>query len=409
MTEDYRCFLLLLKHVLWNTNISIRNDYNWKEIEQIVKKHNIGSLLSIKQNDGFVPRDTHNRWIAYAAYQIRHNYRLLEDQDYMLQLMSKEAIPVVILKGAAASQYYPRPETRPMGDVDFIVPREKYELAYNILISNGFNLICKRTQNERNIKLTHNGFTYELHRYFATSNNSIYAQRLDDQIMQHIENNKTINICGYIIPVLPDMINGLVLLQHINQHIESGIGLRQIIDWMMFYSKVIVTETERETFYQYVDEIGLKKLEKYITAMCVTYLGLSIQDREDEIDRAVCYDLLIYILSSGNFGNSKNKITTEVSTVLRNNQSISQWIQMLYKYGNEHWKMARKHPILRPLAIFYQIIYYIKKLIFEKISAKEIGTIFNDTKRERDLMEKIGAKTKSKGSVVYKNGKYEIK
>lgn len=409
MTEDYRYILLLLKHAIWDSDISICNDCNWKEIEKIVRKHRIDSILITNQDDGIVPRDTRNKWIAYAAYQIRYNNRLLEDQDYMIKLLSKADIPVVILKGAAASQYYMRPELRPMGDIDFIVPRDSYERAYNILISNGFKLVCKRTETERNIKLSHNGYRYELHRYFATSNNAIYAQRLDDQIMQNIAEYKTIDINGFLIPVLPDITNGLVLLQHINQHIESGLGLRQIIDWMMFYSKVIITEAERKTFYQYVEEIGLKKLEKYITAMCATYLGLNIQEGMDEPDKAVCYDLLIYILSSGNFGNNLEKLNTEINTVMNSNQSIRQWIQMLYRYGNEHWKAAQKYPVLRSLAVFYQIFYYIKKLISEKASAKEIGVIINDTKRKRKMMDSIGAKTKSKGSVVYKNGKYEIK
>ncbi len=47
-------------------------------------------------------------------------------------------IDMVILKGAAASIYYPRPDLRVMGDIDFFVHPQKFQKTYQILLENGY-------------------------------------------------------------------------------------------------------------------------------------------------------------------------------------------------------------------------------------------------------------------------------
>ena len=49
---------------------------------------------------------------------------------------------------------------------------------------------------------------------------------------------------GYRFPVLHTLLNGLVLIFHIDQHLRSGLGLRQIIDWMMYVHKPTAEEWE---------------------------------------------------------------------------------------------------------------------------------------------------------------------
>ena len=77
-----------------------------------------------------------------------------------------------------------------------------------------------------------NGVSVEIHRFFASLNDPNHAKLLDDQIIENINSSH----------VLPDKVNGLVLLEHISQHLESGLGLRQIIDWMMFVNQCLPDE-----------------------------------------------------------------------------------------------------------------------------------------------------------------------
>ena len=143
MNKSYEMIISLLQNALWNSEVKVVADCNWGEIEDIIQKHKIGSIFASINSDAIIPKGIKDRWIATAAYQVVKNKHMLADQDIMLQLLADSDISAVIIKGAASSQYYHYPELRTMGDVDFVVPREKFEEAYKILSTNGFSTIHK--------------------------------------------------------------------------------------------------------------------------------------------------------------------------------------------------------------------------------------------------------------------------
>lgn len=407
MDKNYEVILGLLQNALWKTKIDSVANCDWNEIDSIAQKHSIGSILASIEQESIIPKSIKEKWEVVAAYQIVRNQRLLADQDSTLKLLAGADIPVVILKGAAAMQYYSHPELRAMGDVDFIVPRDKYEETYNVLISNGFVLVHERSETERHIELQHNGFIYELHRFYTETNDSNYAQELDNLIFSNIEKKSIINIRGFSIPVLPHLINGLVLLQHINHHLERGLGLRQIIDWMMFYSNVIVSAEMWDAFHKYAVRTGLEQLEYYVTSMCIYYFGLNSPKDIYNAERDICHEVLQHIFLSGNFGQAIKTTDKQINVVLRRNRSPVQWIRMMCRNGNIHWKSEHKHALLPPFAFVYQIIYYVKSMKKQGISIRELGKLIHQHKKREDVLETIGAKIVSKGSAIYKDGKYE--
>ena len=116
---------------------------------------------------------------------------------------------------------------------------------------------------ERETGFIKNDIIVELHRSFAKLNNADHARYLDDLIITNI--NPTHE--------LPDPVNGLVILEHISQHLVNGLGLRQIIDWMMFTDKCLPDEKWPE-FREMAQKTGMEKLAVVVTRMCEIYLGL---------------------------------------------------------------------------------------------------------------------------------------
>ncbi len=55
-----------------------------------------------------------------------------------LRGLSEHKIPYVIIKGMASAAYYPDPFLRAMGDVDFLVPKEKLEETKKLLLEQGY-------------------------------------------------------------------------------------------------------------------------------------------------------------------------------------------------------------------------------------------------------------------------------
>ena len=85
-------------------------------------------------------------------------------------------------------------------------------------------------------------------------------------------------------PVLPWQQNGLELIWHIREHLYNGLGLRHIIDWMMFVHFFLRDTAQFNSFYKVLEGTGLYNLAKTITRLCQLYLGL-------EGDFAWCLDI----------------------------------------------------------------------------------------------------------------------
>ena len=192
-----------------------KNDYSLslsKEAQMEAERQAVYSLIC--PNSDFLP------------YLVR-NTNLLYEQDILSNLLT--GIPFLFLKGTCAAVYYPVPYRRILGDIDLIVSPQYFEAAYNTLKKNGYYTSDPLNGKERHVHFIHNGVIIELHRRFATLNSRDSEELMDGWLF----NSKPVvgKIGRFTFPMLPDELNGLVLLTHINQHLENGLGLRQILDW----------------------------------------------------------------------------------------------------------------------------------------------------------------------------------
>ena len=104
-----------------------------------------------------------------------------------------------------------------------------------------------------------------------------------------------------------------MILEHISQHLENGLGLRQIIDWMMFVHKCLPDENWPE-FQVLASNIGMETLAIVMTRMCELHLGLPERMWCKSADNELCGQLMDYILACGNFGEKKQKTVILVKT-----------------------------------------------------------------------------------------------
>ena len=337
-----------------------------------------------------MPPELYSSWKRAILYQIS-SY----EHNVFIQSNLPVTVPYVILKGTSAAQYYPHPEYRTMGDIDIMPRREDFDTVYQQLLDDGYKVT---EVSEREISFLKNGIIVELHRFYASLNNPKQSQYLDDLIVDNIQSSH----------VLPDMVNGLVLLEHISQHMEHGLGLRQIIDWMMFVDRCLPDEKWPE-FKTLAKNIGLKRLAVITTRMCEMYLGLPDRDWCKETDDSVCEELMEYILSCGNFGNkrtSEKEISQTVFTYIWRPVTAVKWLQ---ERGLINWKAAQKHAVLRPFAWIYQIGRYISRGMDQEGSLAAVQKEYSAAKKRINLFNTLGVKQKSKGLVVYRDGQYRKK
>ena len=318
--------------------------------------------------------------IKQIAYYIKYQYL----QDHL-----PITVPYVVLKGTSAAQYYPYPELRAMGDIDIITRREDYENACNMLLNNGYKEITTKEEKERTRQRSFikDGIVIEMHSFFASINDPVTVKRFDDLIIENIQSTHR----------LPDLINGLVLIEHINQHLENGLGLRQIIDWMMFVDRILSDEKWPE-FQKYVREVGLEKLAIVTTRMCEVYLGLPEHQWCKNANIKLSKALMDYILACGNFGyklKPADKAAVGRTVRLRHPFMLMKDLQT---FGLKNWEGAKKS-YLKPFAWIWQAMQYIK-------DTPHLLNFYSGGRRLDALFDSLGVKREHRGLVYYENGKY---
>lgn len=329
------------------------------------------------------------QWLRYCTVQQGNWLMKMLGQDQLLDLLEQNDVPCVIIKGSAAAMAYPNPTLRSMGDVDFLVKRKDFEKAADLLEKNGYSLAHEKDEKGHHYSYKKDNTSFELHKRLGIIKES------DDKLLSlfetGIDNREFREIEGFRFPVLPADLNGLVLMFHINHHLRSGLGLRQIIDWMM-YINILPENIRQEKLFPILRDTGLEKLTLTVTVMCQKYLGLR---KIVEDDSNLPYDdLMNYIINKGNFGRKAGEKGKIESISLEMSNPVRAF-KRLQKGGLLQWKAAKKYKILRPFAWIYQA-NRISIMLIKKTGLKRFSKLRKKGIEQRSLIKSLGLNVERK-------------
>ena len=385
----------MIRGVFWNAPIKKHTVEEWAEAYKEVKEHRVELLFIETLKTWNVPTDIKNTWKLDCFAITAHNVQLLSLQREIHEHLIKEQIEYSILKGSAAAVYYPHPLYRTAGDIDIIVRDEDFERTYALFyrLFGVPSIGSKHNGDIREYVYVKDSFIIELHHSYSILANKDYDRIFDSWIKEDIHNYHIRKIEEKYQFCMPsELINGLVLLAHIAQHLEGGLGLRQVIDWMMYVDKCLSDE-KWLTIQGMVQEIGLEKLAITTTRMCQIYLGLPTKKNHwaESADSVLCNELMEFVLSCGDFGR-KQGMSNTVSMIVSQNQGGISLFRNLQQRGVSNWTALRQYPFLRPLAWVYQGCRYLRKGIGRKSALVEIKKELSNGKKRNILLKKLGIK-----------------
>ena len=207
--------------------------------------------------------------------------------------------------------------------------------------------------------------------------------------------------------VLPDMINGLTLIEHVNHHLEDGIGLRQILDWMMFVDRCL-SDDQWPIFQETARKTGHEKLAIMVTRMCEMFLGLPEHKWCADADERICTKLMSYVLSCGNFGIKMPDDQRTSVHMLSSMHSFRGAYRTLKIKGVNNWRLAQRYAFLRPLAAVYQAGRYLVKGFHRGSPLKNLKSEIHEAQSKEELFEAIGVSRARDGRVIYEKGDYRL-
>ena len=312
---------------------------------------------------------------------IAQNVKLMWEQQQLSSVFNN--IPYFILKGSCAAIYYPVPIRRSFGDIDIIVSPSYFSDAYLALKRAGYTLV---NHDDRHIHFKNNGINIELHQKFTVQNAIKQEQVIDEWIYSA---TPIIGRFGkYSFPMLPDHLNGLVLLVHISQHLEEGLGLRHFVDWVMFVNKYL-SDSEWQSFQELTDQLGLTTLAKVSARFGQKFLNMNqeitwcLDIDDDTVDM-----LLDYIYECGNFGR-KDRNNNTMIMVMIHSRGVKGFFSNLQRRGVANWESAQRHSCLRPFAWIYQLFRYFDKGI-KKGGLKNIRSNIITSRKRNQLFDRLG-------------------
>lgn len=385
MNEINKVMFQLLNESLFPdkfTESKLKGEYDWQAVYAEMNYQNVSSMAGIwlkkhPISDSLLYDKWCNRCVAYQGRWAQ----VMIAQNELLGLLEKNNIKCVIIKGVAAGMYYPQPFLRSMGDVDFLVKRTDYENAANILENNGYSIAEDKVNTRHHYCYKKDGVIFELHRRLAIVSES--NERLLSLFEKGIDDRENKTIGRFTIPALPAELNGLVILFHIEQHLRTGIGLKQIIDWMMF----LYENDGIQSLLPVLKECGLERFANSVTVMCQRYLGLKtfVQDTGNY----PCEELMEYILEKGDFGR-KSSINGRITSSFLLVKNPKDLFKRLQKGGQHRWKYVGKLKLFKSMAWIYQVGYILKLLWTYKVSPLKLIKLKKQSLQHRNLMTSLG-------------------
>ena len=377
----------LLSNSLFGNTLTLSDEVDWHAVYQEMALHAILGVVREIIPSLPLPQKIRTAWDKQNYQIIARSVQIAAGQSELIQLLCENDIRYAILKGTAAAHYYPIEYTRSLGDVDFIVDEENYERTLKLLQGNGYIPSFEHEDNYRHESFNKDGIHYECHHLFA-DNSFSHAAKIDELILSNIENVALAETPYGSFMTLPTAVNGLVLLEHIAIHIKAGIGLRQIIDWLLYADQYLSDAQWEGENGRVIRESGLDTLAKVVTRAGQLYFGLNpkLTWCEDVSEKA-CLDLTKLVFAYGNFGN-KNTIDDKVVVVAYKYRK--NLFQQLNNSGEHNWKILHQYPWLKPLAPIYQIGRYTKQVLTTKGAFKAVFANRKATDERISIMQELG-------------------
>ena len=334
---------------------SFISEIDWQELLSFAKKQTIiGIFWQGIQRLGDVANkpseDDVMDWMGEYTKIVRRNAKTDEAVAWLAKFMRSNDIGFFVFKGQTVASYYPTPEMRTSGDVDFYVFKKDWDRAKSLLEK---EVTITDDHSGQHLEFTKDGVPFEMHYHtavFASGSKQRYWDELIESYFNEILDHAKIN--DVEVPTLPPTLNAIYLFVHIYHHfLKEGIALRQFIDWMMFfeakYDEIVVSELTAK-----LERLGLLRAFKAFGAILTEVLGMNekfFPFTLADTDKKYVDKIMAIVLRYGNFGKYGRKAQQSgwkhsLETGMRSFRHIMQffwlspaenllWIPMLIKHS----------------------------------------------------------------------------
>lgn len=309
-------FFALVRAGLWEREVQLLpyGEIDFSAVQSVAEEQSVVGLVAAgleHVSDMKVPKKDALQFIGQILQLEQRNQAMNYFIGVIVDIIRKEGIYTVLVKGQGIAQCYAKPEWRACGDVDFFLSEENYEKAKAYLRPLASSLEEERMR-EKHLRMTIDPWVVELHGHLYSGLSSRIERELDAVLEDtlHGGNVRSWDNNGVQVFQLSVENDAFYVFTHILQHFyKGGIGLRQICDWcrLLWTYRVSLNLGLLESR---IKNAGLMSEWKAFGAFAVDYLGMEASSvpfySKASKWASKARKIRDFVLLSGNFGHNRD-------------------------------------------------------------------------------------------------------
>ncbi len=377
-SKCYKYLLRLLSSVILNIQPPKPNkEIDWALVFHLAKQHSVFGMLSYaveKLDEEYLPSQD----MLPELKQIQRSELILEsniqfETEKLIEVIKKNDIDALLLKGMVLKEYYPVPSMRSMSDVDILYKECDKSKVKQVLKEQGYKLTLDFNGELNFIKPPFHHYEFHPCLTFTPRNyNDVFYDVWDNPQQSTSGNCMTLSLANTYV----------YMLEHLAKHIEkAGAGLRMVMDVFVFLRKE-QNNLNSEIINRKLEELKLKEFSEKIITIAQSWFGSENPDTESTAAQ--------FILGSCTFGITDNAILqSNIRTERRSGKKQNGFKYIIrkifpeYKHICARFSSAKKLKLLYP---FYIPAYWCLRLFKDRnVKTSNIGKYFVKTDSDEAL------------------------
>ena len=357
---------------------------DFEAIFKLAKKQDVENIvfLSIDQLENNIDSNLYSIW--QEAYYKRMKYSVFQDMalEELIEVFTKAGIDCMPLKGSVIKNYYPSPDLRCMGDIDFLVREQNRQVVRDIMHSLGYEddlLDDGQVDSFRRSKLEY----IEVHYDFSAKNHVMHEIFTID--WDKLVPTKTEHLYEMTFEDLYFFNTGHYVK---NMH-NKGMGLRGVVDTFVLWNRL--SDEEKASLINRFEIVGINDF--HLNLVKISNIWFNDGEDDDSLN-----DLQDYLLIKKTYGDYKTEITLDALYANQTSSNMEYLKNKIFPSPNvlyELFGVKNKCFLILPFLwlrrIFSQLLGSKEKWAFAKQQMNTFKKIDqSDIDYERKIREKFG-------------------
>lgn len=321
LNNNQQAFFELLRAGLWGkeARLSQFGNVDYEEVMRLAEEQSVLGLVTAgleQVSDSTVPKEILLQFIGSTLQIEQQNKEMNVFLARLIEMLRKNDICSLLVKGQGIAQCYERPLWRSSGDVDLFLSDSNYQKAKECLLPLASS-VEEEDSYEKHLGFIIDSWSVELHGTLR-SRSLPQMDKIIDEVQKDVFYSGSVRswMNGRTVIFLPAPDNDVIFVfTHIIKHFfHGGIGLRQICDWcrlLWTYKDSI----NRRLLESRIKEAGIVTEWNTFAALAIGYLGMPVEViplypsgvlKIKRFERKA-NKVLGVILKTGNFGHNEDK------------------------------------------------------------------------------------------------------